>query len=425
MERLTTAAEAIQYIRAGNRVFVQGGAATPNALLSGLKSANRELQNIEFIHLHTVGHAIYSDPEFKERIRVANLFVGPNMRSRLDYRDIDYLPCFLSEIPSLFRSRQRALDVALIHVSPPDSHGYCSLGTSVDVAVAAVESAEVIIAQVNPQMPRVLGDGIIHKDRIHYFIHVDEPLPEVPRKTLSDIEIKIGQNVADLIEDGSTLQIGIGGVPEAVLQGLKRHKHLGVHTEMWSDGLLDLIQSGVVDNSQKSIHPGKTIAGFAIGTRALYKYMHDNPSVAHLDIAYVNSPNIIARNAKVAAVNSAVEIDLTGQICADSVGTRIISGVGGQMDFMRGAALSKGGKPIIAITSRTAKNVPRIVPTLKTGAGVVTTRAHVHYVVTEYGFCNLFGKTLRERAKALIQIAHPDDRESLEREWFKCHDSHM
>lgn len=422
MQKSKSLDEALSSIRSGNRIFVQGGAATPNVLLAGL-TQDPTLQNVELIHLHTMGPAVYASPQFKDRFRVTNLFVGPNMRSQLDYQDNDYLPCFLSEIPALFRSKKRALDVALIHVSPPDRHGYCSLGTSVDVALAAVETAQVIIAQVNPQMPRVLGDGVIHRDQIHYEIEVDQALPETPRKVLSDIELRIGQNVAELIDHGSTLQIGIGGVPEAVLSALQHHRHLGVHSEMWSDGVLDLINSGAIDNSEKLIHPGKTVAGFAIGTRALYDFMHDNPSVAHLDIGYVNNPNIIARNPKVAAINSAVEIDLTGQVCADSVGTRIISGVGGQMDFMRGASLSDGGVPIIALTSRTRNHASRIVPTLKAGAGVVTTRAHVHFVVTEYGACHLYGRTLNERAKALVQIAHPDDRESLERAWHDCHGS--
>lgn len=417
MEKSLSAADIIQYVRSGNRVFVQGGAATPNVLLEAMVKQTDRLQNIELIHLHTMGPATYAQSDFCKNFRVANLFVGPNMRSHMIQKEIDYLPCFLSEIPALFRSEKRRLDVALIHVSPPDKHGYCSLGTSVDVTKAAVDTAQIVLAQVNPRMPRVHGDGIIHVDQINYFIDVDESLPEVPRASLSEVEIKIGQYVADLIDDGSTIQVGIGAIPEATLMALKKHRHLGVHTEMWSDGILDLIKCGAIDNSLKKIHPGKLVAGFATGTKELYDFMHDNPAVVHLDIGYVNNPSVIARNEKVAAINSAVEIDLTGQVCADSVGSRIISGVGGQMDFMRGASLSKGGMPIIAMTSRAKNNASRIVPYLKQGAGVVTTRAHVHFVVTEYGVCDLYGKTLGERAEALIQLAHPDDRESLARSW--------
>lgn len=417
MDKCASAAEILQYVRSGNRVFVQGGSATPNALLNALPEQASRLQNVELIHLHTMGPAYYAKSDFRKNFKVTNLFVGPNMRSHMNQEEIDYLPCFLSEIPALFRSDRRRLDVALIHVSPPDVHGFCSLGTSVDVTRAAIDTAQVVLAQVNPQMPRVHGDGVIHVDQINYFINVDEPLPETPRSELTEVEIKIGKYVAELINDGSTIQVGIGAIPEATLMALKKHRHLGVHTEMWSDGILDLIKCGAVDNSLKTIHPGKTVAGFAIGTKALYDFMNDNPSVVHLDIGYVNNPSIISRNRQVAAINSAVEVDLTGQVCSDSVGSKIISGVGGQMDFIRGASLSKGGMPIIAMTSRTHKGVPRIVPFLKQGAGVVTTRAHIHFVVTEYGVCDLYGRTLSERAQALIQIAHPDDRENLSRSW--------
>jgi acyl-CoA hydrolase len=305
----------------------------------------------------------------------------------------------------------------MVSVSPPDRHGYCSLGTSVDAARAAVDSARVVIAQVNAQMPRVFGDGVVHLSRITHLIDVDVPLPEQPPHALRDEEKAIGRHAASIIEDGATLQMGIGAVPDAVLAALSAHRHLGIHTEMWSDGALALLRAGVVDNSRKVTHPGKTISGFVIGTRALYDFIHDNPAVLQLDIAYVNNAAIIARNPKVTAINSAVEIDLTGQVCADSVGHRVISGVGGQMDFIRGASLSPDGKPIIALTSRSEKGYPRIVPTLRAGAGVVTTRAHVHYVITEHGVADLYGKTLEERARALIGIAHPGDREALERAW--------
>ncbi len=417
MARTVTAEEAILRIRSRDRVFVQGAAATPLALLDALVDQADRLRDVELIHLHTEGGGRYADPEFDQSFRVANLFVGGNMRRKLDGSRVDYLPCFLSEIPQLFLSGRRPLDVALLHVSPPDQHGYCTLGTSVDVTIAAVRSAHLVIAQVNPQMPRVHGDGFVHVDDIDFLVEVDAPLPEHPAPELSDEEVAIGQHVAGIVENGATLQMGIGAVPDAVLAALVGHKHLGVHTEMFSDGLLPLLERGVVDNSRKAVHPGKTVSGFVMGTRRLYDHIHDNPAVVQLDISYVNRVSVIGRNPKVTAINSAVEVDLTGQVCADSVGPRIISGVGGQMDFIRGAMLSERGKPIIALTSRTRRGEPRLVPQLRPGAGVVTTRAHVHFIATEYGVADLYGRTLSERAKALIAIAHPDDREGLERAW--------
>ncbi|NGX55766.1 MAG: Succinyl-CoA:coenzyme A transferase, partial [Chlamydiae bacterium] len=402
MKLVQTAAEAVSYIGSGQRVFVHGEAATPHLLLDALFERCGSLKDVELVHLHLMDHVPYDEAAFKKSFRVANFFVGKNVRDSLDYDTIDYLPCFLSEIPYLFRSKRRPLDVALIHVSSPDHHGFCTLGVSVDIAKAAVECASLVIAQINPQMPRMHGDGFIHVSDIDYGVEVDTPLSVLESHSISDVESKIGENVATLIEDGATLQIGIGAVPDAVLLSLKDRKHLGIHSEMWSDGALALIEAGVIDNSQKVVHPGKSVSGFLMGTRRLYDYVHDNPSVIQLDIGYVNSPTIIARNPKVVAINSAVEVDLSGQICADSLGSRIISGVGGQMDFMRGASLSHGGKPVIALSSRTHKGIPRIVSQLKLGAGVVTTRAHAHYVVTEYGVIDLFGKTLKERAQALI-----------------------
>jgi acyl-CoA hydrolase len=341
------------------------------------------------------------------------------MRSQLDGNRVDYLPCFLSEIPQLFRSGRRALDAALVQVSPPDRRGYCSLGVSVDVARAAVDSAKIVIAQVNRHMPRVHGDGFVHIDQLDWLVEHDEPLPEFPARAPSDEEQAIGHHAAELVEDGATLQMGIGAVPDAVLSSLKSHRHLGVHTEMWSDGLLPLFECGAVDNSQKVVHPGRTVSGFVVGTRRAYDYMDDNPTITQYDIGYVNRVSVINRNPKVTAINSAVEIDLTGQVCADSIGHRVISGVGGQMDFIRGAMTSERGKPIIALTSRTRKGSPRIVPTLRPGAGVVTTRAHVRFIVTENGAVDLYGKTLNERAQLLISIAHPDDQEALERAWHE------
>lgn len=414
---------ALELIQSGHRVFIQGAAATPFRLIEGLLTHHERLRNVELIHLHTLGEAAYAQSQYSKSFRVVNLFVGENLRGKIGTARVDYLPCFLSEIPALFRSKRRPLDVALIHVSPPDAHGYCSLGTSVDVARAAVESASIIIAQINHQMPRVHGDGFIHVSRFNRYIEIDEPIPEVKSSSVAPEEAAIGKITSGLIEDGSTLQMGIGSIPDAVLKSLHGHRHLGIHTEMWTDGALALIQSGAVDNSRKLVHPGRCVSGFLMGTKALYDFVNDNPSVIQLDIGYVNSPQTIARNPKVVAINSAVEIDLTGQVCADSIGCRIISGVGGQMDFIRGASLSEGGKPIIALTSRTKRGIPRIVPTLHPGAGVVTTRAHVHFVVTEYGIADLYGKTLSERAREMIRIAHPDDRESLDREWFNHYDS--
>lgn len=408
---------AIACIESGQRVFIHGAAATPQSLIDALIADAPRLRKVELIHLHTFGPASYADPRLAESFSVANLFVGPNLRGRFDEDRVDYIPCFLSEIPKLFKSRRRAIDVALIHVSPPDRHGYVTLGTSVDVAKAAVDSARVVIAQINPRMPRVHGDGSIPISKIDHAVEIDAPLFETKPPVLSDEERAIGRIVAGLIDDGATLQAGIGAVPDAVLNALTGHRHLGLHTEMWSDGALALLRSGAIDNSRKTIHPGKSVAGFVMGSRAVYDFIDDNPAAVLLDVGYVNNPSVIARNPNVVALNSAVELDLSGQVCADSIGHRIISGVGGQMDFMRGAAISPGGKPILALTSRTKRGAPRIVPTLRPGAGVVTTRAHVHFVATEYGCADLFGLSLHERAQALIALAHPDDRELLARGW--------
>lgn len=417
MAQWVSADEAISHIKSGNRVFIHGASATPQALVGALVKNAAQFHDVELIHLHTSGKAEYADDKYADNFRIANLFVGGNMRKRVGPQRVDYLPCFLSEIPQLFRSGRRPLDVALVTVSPPDQHGFCTLGTSVDVARAAVESAKIIIAQVNQHMPRVHGDGFLHISDIHFAVQADMPLPESEPATLTDVELSIGRHVASLVEDGATLQMGIGAIPDAVLAQLGSHKHLGIHTEMWTDGLLALIESGAVDGTQKKIHPGKIVSGFIVGTRKVYDFINDNPSVVQLDIAYVNNPAVIARNPKVTAINSAVEVDLTGQVCADSIGHHIISGVGGQMDFIRGASLSVGGKPIIALPSRTKDGKPRLVPTLQSGAGVVTTRAHIHWVATEYGVADLYGRTLHERAAALINIAHPDDRETLSRQW--------
>ncbi len=379
------------------------------------------LKDVELIHIHTEGPESAETARLHEHFRVVNLFVGPNIRPLLNYREVDYLPCFLSEIPALFRSGRRPIDVALVSLSPVNTPGFHTLGTSLDVARAATDVAPIILAEVNRRMPRVHGDGYLHASRLAAFCEVDEPLPEGLSGTGGDVEAAIGRNIASLVEDGSCIQAGIGAIPNAALAALRDHRHLGVHTEMASDGFLPLIEAGVIDNSRKRVHCGKTVASFLLGTRKLYDSVDDNPSFVLLGADYVNDASVISRNDRVVAINSALEIDLTGQVCADSVGPRIISGVGGQMDFMRGASLSKGGKAILAITSRTRHGKDRLVAQLTPGAGVVTTRAHVQFVVTEYGIADLVGKTLQERARALVQIAHPESRETLERAWMESH----
>lgn len=411
--------EALKAIPSGSTVFVHGAAATPVEMLRVFTLNSEHLRDIEMIHIHTEGECFYADPKYRDRFRITSLFTGKNLRGKLDYEHIDYLPCFLSEIPLLFRRGLKKIDVALIQVSPPDAHGYVSLGVSVDIARAAVECAKIVIAQINPQMPRVHGNGFVHVDDIDFAVEYEAPLHESARKPLSDIELRIGREVASLVEDGATLQLGIGAIPNAVAENLTGHKDLGLHTEMWSDGALSLLKKGVINNSRKAFHPGVTTSAFVIGSRALYDFIDDNMSTINLETTYINYPINIMRNPKVTAVNSAVEIDLTGQVCADSVGSKVISGVGGQMDFIRAAALSEGGKPIFAMSARSPKGASRLVAQLKRGAGVVTTRAHVHFVATEYGVVNLFGKSLGERAKALIGIAHPEDREQLDRDWFE------
>ena len=415
-----TAQEALSVIRSGQRVYIHGSACTPTHLLRHLAARKDELRNVELVFISLYGDVFVDHADCADSFHINAMFVSAPVRKAVNEGHGDYIPVFLSEIPELFKQNILPLDVALVQVSPPDKHGYCSLGTSVDIARTAVNTASYVVAQVNPQVPRTHGDSLIHATRFHAMVYVDEPIHTVNfAENVTEREVRIGQHIAGLIDDRSTLQMGIGAIPDAVLSSLTNHKDLGVHTEMFSDGLIPLFEKDVINNKYKAIHPNKTVAGFALGSRALYDYVDDNPAFAFLDIDYVNEPGVIRRNPKVVAINSAIEVDLTGQVCADSIGTYQYSGVGGQMDFMRGAALSQGGKPIIALTARTAKGVPRIVPFLKQGAGVVTTRAHVHYVVTEYGAAYLFGKNLRQRARALIEIAHPDDQEMLER---ACHD---
>jgi acyl-CoA hydrolase len=410
----TSAAEAIGLIRSGHRVFVHGGAATPHHLLHALAARAAELRDVELVSLHTEGPQPCVATGLGASFRVNALFLGANVRDAVARGDADYVPAFLSEMPALFRQRVLPLDVALVHVSPPDRHGYCSLGVSVDIARAALDAATLVIAQVNPRMPRTHGDGLVHQSRFAAAVAVEAPLPELTPAKLGPVEQAIGRHVAALIEDGATLQMGIGAIPDAVLAALEHHRDLGVHTEMFSDGVLPLVERGVITGRCKHVHPGKIVAGFAMGSRRLYDFLDDNPQVAMLDIAYVNDPSVIRRNPKVVAINSAIEIDLTGQVCADSIGTTMWSGVGGQMDFLRGASLSAGGVPVIALPSATRQGLSRLVPMLKPGAGVVTTRAHVHWVVTEHGAVDLRGKNLRQRAKALVSIADPRHRAALE-----------
>jgi acyl-CoA hydrolase len=417
--KYTTAGEALSILQSGDRVFIQGSAQTPLYIIREMAKLAPRLRDVELTFITVMGDIEVDKPEYEGIFHINCMFVSQSVRKAITDGRADFIPVFLSDIPDLFR-RNMAIDVALVQVSPPDEHGYCSLGVSVDIARTAVNTAKHIIAQVNPCVPRTHGDSLIHIERFSSMVWQEEELPEVDYGTKAGKdEIKIGQIIAGMIEDGSTLQMGIGTIPDAVLKALTNHKDLGIHTEMCSDGIIDLIDRDVINNSRKRIHPCKSVTGFAVGTKRLYEYVHDSPAFAFLDIDYVNDPHVIRRNPKVVAINSAIEVDITGQVCADSIGTMQYSGIGGQMDFMRGAALSEGGKPIIALTSRTHNGISRIVSFLKPGAAVVTTRGHVHYVVTEHGIAELFGKNLRQRAHALINIAHPDDRDTLERDAFE------
>lgn len=412
--------DAVNVIQPGHRVFVHGSACTPLPILHEMARQHERLKGVEVVSITFRGDIMIDRPEYYDSFKINSLFVSASVRKAVNEGRADFIPVFLSDIPDLFKRKLLELDVAIVQVSPPDVHGYCSLSLSIDIARSAVDCAKYIIALVNPRLPRTHGDGMIHTDRFTKMVfHESEPPEENYGDKTGDAELTIGQNIANLIDDGSTLQMGIGTIPDAVLKCLGNHKNLGVHTEMLSDGIIELVEKDVINNKMKRVHPNKSVTSFAVGTRKLYNYIDDNPSFAFLDIDYVNDPHVIRRNPKVIGINSAIEVDITGQVCSDSIGEFQYSGIGGQMDFMRGAALSEGGKPIIALTSRTAKGIPRIVPTLKQGAGVVTTRGHVHYVATEYGIAFLFGKNFRQRAKALISISHPDDRENLER---YCHE---
>lgn len=414
-----TAEEALKIVKSNDKIYIQAAAAVPQVLVKALSDRHDELRNVEICQLHTEGEAPYANPEYAKSFHVNSFFIGRNVRHTLKAGNGSYTPVFLSEVPLLFKRNIVDINVALIHVSVPDKHGYCSLGVSVEATLAAIENADHVIAQVNKQMPRTFGDGIIHVTEIDAFVEVDEPLPAFPVTEPTEIETKIGDYVAELIEDGSTLQMGIGNIPNAVLSRLYNHKDLGLHTEMFSDGVIDLILKDVINGDCKGVNPGRAMATFLMGSQRLYDYVHDNPFVEMRTSDFVNDVSIIKLNPKMVAINSAVEVDVTGQVCADSIGSKMYSGVGGQMDFIRGATLSEGGKAIIALPSVTKRGVSRIVPSLKPGAGVVTTRAHVHYVVTEYGVADLYGRTIKERIKALVSIAHPDHREGIEKAYFE------
>ena len=419
ISKIVSAREAVSIVKSNDRVFFQGAAMTPNLLIDTLCERHEELSNIEIIQVHTHGEAKYTQLPYCNSFRLHSCFVGDNVRKGVNTNSGDYIPVFLSEIHWLFRRNILPLDVAFIQVSLPDKHGYCSLGVSVDITIPAIQTAKTVVALINPQVPRTHGDGIIHISNINFAVEVNMPIHTYPLGKPSKIETAIGKYVAGLVENGATLQMGIGNIPNAVLGNLTNHKRLGIHTEMFSDGILPLVEQGIITGEDKKIKTGKIVTCFAMGTKRLYDFIDNNPLVHFKEAGYTNDTAIIRKNPKVTAINSAIEIDLTGQVCADSIGTYQYSGVGGQMDFIRGASLSENGKPIIAMPSITTKGISKITPYLKQGASVTTTRAHVHYVVTEFGVVNLFGKSLEQRAKELISIAHPDHREALEKEAFK------
>lgn len=419
MPTYISADEAVQLVKSGDRVFLHGSAATPLHLIDALFKRAGVLKNVELVSISTFGHIDWKKPEILDSFYFNSLFVSANIREWANSSHGGYIPIFLSEIPRLFTNGALPLDVAIVHVSPPDHHGYCSLGTSIDAAWTAVREAKIVIAQVNPKMARTHGDSSVHVSKFDAMVWHETDLLCVDYNSNDEVSMQIGKNVAELIEDGSTLQAGIGSIPNAVLNNLVNHKDLGVHTEMFSDGLIPLIHKGVVTNEKKKIHTGKTVTAFVAGTQKLYDFVDDNPTISFMNVSHVNDTAAIRKNPKVVAINSALEIDLTGQICADSIGTYQYSGIGGQMDFMRGASLSEGGKAIIAMPSITGNGISKITPLLKQGAGVVTTRGHVHYVITEYGVVNLYGKNMEQRSKLLISIAHPDHREMLEKAHFE------
>ena len=420
MYKAVTAEEAVKVIKSNDRVYIQAAAAVPQELMDAMTDRHEELRNVEVCHLHIEGNAPYADPKYKDSFHVNSLFIGHNVRHTLKAGNGSYTPVFLSEVPLLFKRNILPVDVAFIQVSPPDRHGYCSLGVSVEAMLAAIDNAKHVIALINVQMPRVHGEGIIHISELDTFVEINRPLPEFILPTPNEIENKIGDHIAELIDDRSTLQMGIGSIPNAVLSRLGNHKDLGLHTEMFSDGVIDLILKDVINCNYKGINAGRVLTTFLMGSKKLYDYVDDNPFIEMRSCDYVNDVANIRKNPKMVAINSAIQVDLSGQVCADSIGTRMYSGVGGQMDFIRGASLSEGGKAIIAMPSTTSNGISRIVPFINPGAGVVTTRAHVQYIVTEYGVANLYGKTIKQRVAELVNIAHPDHRERIDKEYFEA-----
>lgn len=412
--RVVSPEAAVRNIKSNQRVFLTGNCSVPQKILAALVEYAPNLQNVEICQALTVGSADYVAPEMEGHLRVNTMFISANTRKAVQEGRADFTPVLLSEYTLLFKKGYLPLDVALVHVSPPDEHGFCSLGVEVGLTKSPAESAKMIIAEVNQQMPRTLGDSFIHVSKLSHIVPVDYPLPELPMgdEGPSEVVENIAQYIASLIPDGATMQMGIGAIPDAVLKYLFEKKDLGIHTELFSDGIIDLVDAGVLTNARKTLHPGKIIAGFILGTNRLYKWIDDNPIIEFHPTEYVNDPFVIAQNERMVAINSAIEVDLTGQICADSIGYKLYSGVGGQLDFIYGASRSKNGVPIIALPS-TAKNYSRIVATLKPGAGVVTTRNHVRYIVTEYGIADLYGKTIKQRAQSLINIAAPQFRDEL------------
>jgi 4-hydroxybutyrate CoA-transferase len=416
--RIVTAEEAVAGIRSRDQVYVQCAAATPEVLLAAMVERAPELRDVCVVHLHTEGPGPHLAPEMAGHFRHRALFIGPNARRAVDERRADFVPVFLSDVPALFRSGAQRLDAVLINVTPPDAHGFCSLGTSVEAAHAAIGAATTVIAQLNRAMPRTLGESFIHVSQVDLAVEVDEPVHEVPRPAIGDVEQRIGALIADLVVDGATLQLGIGAIPAATAAFLDGKRDLGIHTEMFTDAVVDLVQAGVVTGAAKARNRGKVVTAFMMGTRALYDFVDDNPMVEMRPVDFTNDTHVIRSFANFTAINSAIEVDLTGQVVADSIGHRLYSGVGGQMDFIRGAALAEGGRPIIALPSTAGADgsISRITPALREGAGVVTTRAHVRTVVTEFGVAELWGRSLRERAAALIAVAHPDHRDRLTHE---------
>lgn len=419
--KYVSAAEAVRVIKTNDRIHLHSVAATPHPLIKAMceRGRNKEFKNVRIQHLHTEGDAPYAGKEFEGIFQLESFFVGGNVRKQTQEGYADYIPVFLQETQRLIREGYLKVNIVMIQVSVPDKFGFVSLGTSVDTTLAAVENADTVIAIINPNVPRAFGDAMIHVNEIDIFVEDDSPLYAIETGDISENDRKIGGFVAELVEDGATLQMGIGAIPNAVLAMLGNHKNLGVHSEMFADGVLPLVKKGVINGKNKNIDKGKLVATFLMGSQELYEFIDDNPGVSMLDVKYTNRVGIIAQNPKVTAINSALQVDITGQVCADSIGTKFYSGVGGQIDFLRGASLSKGGKPIIAMPSVTNKGMSKIAPILTPGAGVVSTRANIHWFVTEFGAVNLYGRSMQDRAKLIISIAHPDHQEMLDKAAFE------